>query len=55
MSPLYYNPQYELKREKYDKKRMSINMRNSLFLWSGVLLLGAVLSYFFSISNNVYL
>lgn len=35
-------------REKYDKMKMSIDMRNSFFLWLGLLLLGAILSYFFS-------
>ncbi|MBW6410318.1 DUF3784 domain-containing protein [Clostridium weizhouense] len=33
-------------REKYDKKKMSIDMRNSLFLWSIILLLGVASSYF---------
>ncbi|WLF68971.1 DUF3784 domain-containing protein [Clostridium septicum] len=33
-------------REKYDKKKMSIDMRNSLFLWCIILLLGAIASYF---------
>ncbi|WP_027624961.1 DUF3784 domain-containing protein [Clostridium lundense] len=35
-------------REKYDEKKMSIDMRNSLLLWSGILFIGAVLTYFFS-------
>ncbi len=35
-------------REKYDKKKMSIDTRNSLFLWFGILFLGATLSYFSS-------
>lgn len=35
-------------REKYDKKKMSIDMRNSFLLWAIVLLLGAILSYFIS-------
>ncbi len=35
-------------RKKYDKMKMSIDMRNSFFLWFGILLLGAVLSYLFS-------
>lgn len=35
-------------REEYDKRKMSIDMRNSLYLWFGILLLGAVLAYFFS-------
>ncbi|EQB86122.1 hypothetical protein J2Z44_002719 [Clostridium punense] len=32
-------------REKYDKKKMSLDMRNCLFIWSMILLLGAFLSY----------
>lgn len=32
-------------REKYDKRQMSIDMRNSLIIWAIILLLGAVLSY----------
>jgi hypothetical protein len=35
-------------RDKYDKKKMSIDMRNDLFTWTGILLLGAILSYFIS-------
>lgn len=35
-------------REKYDKIKMSIDMRNSFFLWFGIILLGAILSFFFS-------
>ena len=35
-------------REEYDKKKMSIDTRNSLFLWFVILLLGAVLAYLFS-------
>lgn len=38
-------------REKYDKKKMSVDMRNSLFLWFLILFLGAALSYF---SSNVF-
>lgn len=35
-------------RERYDKKKMSIDMRNSLFLWSIILFSGAILAYFVS-------
>ncbi|KPU43290.1 hypothetical protein OXPF_27310 [Oxobacter pfennigii] len=35
-------------REKYDKKKMSIDARNNFLLWSVILLFGAGLSYFFS-------
>ncbi len=35
-------------RERYDKLQMSLDTRNSLFLWFGILLLGGVLSYFIS-------
>lgn len=34
-------------REKYNKKKMSADVRNDFLLWFGILLLGAVLSYFF--------
>lgn len=34
-------------REKYNKKQMCFDIRNSFFLWFGILLFGAVLSYFF--------
>lgn len=35
-------------REKYDKRKMSIDMRNSLFIWAIILFLGAILSYYIS-------
>lgn len=35
-------------REKYDKKKMSMDMRNSLFLWAIILFIGAIFSYFVS-------
>lgn len=35
-------------REKYDNKKMSIDMRNSLFTWAAILFLGAILSYYIS-------
>ena len=36
------------KRELYDKKRISADARNMLFLWAAVLLVGGLLSYFIS-------
>lgn len=35
-------------REKYDKKKMSIDMRNSFFIWAMILFIGALFSYFIS-------
>ena len=35
-------------REKYDKKKISVDMRNSLFIWAIILFLGAILSYYIS-------
>jgi hypothetical protein len=35
-------------RDKYDKKKMSIDAKNDFFTWSGILLLGTFLSHFFS-------
>ncbi|WP_315122002.1 DUF3784 domain-containing protein [uncultured Clostridium sp.] len=46
-----FNTLSKEEREKYDKKKMSIDMRNSFFLWFGILFLGAALSYF---SSNVF-
>ena len=43
-----FNTMPKEKREKYDKKKMSIDMRNSFFLWSIILFSGAILSYFIS-------
>lgn len=43
-----FNTMSKEEREKYDKKKMSIDMRNSLFLWSIILFTGAILAYFFS-------
>jgi hypothetical protein len=43
-----FNTLEKEERDKYDKKRMSIDARNDFFIWSGILLLGAVLSHFFS-------
>lgn len=43
-----FNSLSKEERERYDKKRMSIDMRNSFLLWAIVLLLGAILSYFIS-------
>lgn len=46
-----FNTLSKEEREKYDKKKMSIDMRNSFFLWFGILLLGAILSY---LVNNYF-
>ena len=35
-------------REKYDKKKMCIDMRNSFFIWAIILFLGAMSSYYIS-------
>lgn len=35
-------------RDSYDKHKMSLDMRNSLLLWTFILLIGAALSYIFS-------
>ena len=35
-------------REKYDKKKMYIDMRNFLFIWAIILFLGAISSYYIS-------
>lgn len=35
-------------REKFNKERMSLDMKNSLFIWVVILLLGGVGSYFIS-------
>ena len=43
-----FNTLSEKERKKYDKKKMSKDMRNSLFLWCVVLLLGGILSYIFN-------
>lgn len=34
-------------KEKYNRKQLALDTRNSLLLWFSVLLLGAVLSYYF--------
>lgn len=36
------------KREQYDKKRISGDMRNKLFIWSAILLVGGLAAYFIS-------
>ena len=36
-----FNTLPEQEREQYDRKRISLDMRNSLFLWSGILAAGA--------------
>jgi len=43
-----FNTLPEEEREKYDKKKMSTDMRNALFLWSVILFSGAILAYFIS-------
>mgnify|MGYP000073381636 len=43
-----FNTMPKDEREKYDKEKMSIYMRNSLFLWSIILFSGAILGYFIS-------
>lgn len=35
-------------KEKYDKKKMSIDMKNSFLIWSIIILLGAFFSHFIS-------
>lgn len=35
-------------RDKYDKNKISLDMRNSLFIWAIILFIGAILSYFIS-------
>ena len=42
-----FNTLPEQEREQYDRKRISLDMRNSLFLWSGILAAGAVCSMLF--------
>ena len=43
-----FNSMSKDEREKYDKKKMSIDMRNSLFIWAIILFLGAISSYYIS-------
>lgn len=43
-----FNTMPKEEQEKYDKKKMSIDMRNSLFLWSIILFSGAISAYFIS-------
>ena len=42
-----FNTLSKEEREQYDQKRISLDMRNSLFLWSGILAAGAVCSMIF--------
>ncbi|MBT9778006.1 DUF3784 domain-containing protein [Clostridium sp. MCC353] len=42
-----FNTLSKEEREKYDRKQISLDMRNSLFLWSGILGAGAVCSIIF--------
>ena len=43
-----FNSLSKKEREKYNQKKISQDMRNSLFLWRLVFLIGAVLCYFIS-------
>lgn len=43
-----FNTLSKEKREQYDKRKMSADMRNSLLLWSTILFIGGVLSYLIS-------
>ena len=43
-----FNTLSKEKRNEYDSKRMSKDMRNSLLLWSAIFFIGGALSYFFS-------
>lgn len=43
-----FNTPSKEEREKYDKKKISVDMRNSLFIWAIILFLGAILSYYIS-------
>lgn len=43
-----FNSLSKAEREQYDQKKMSIDMRNSLFIWAIVLFLGAVSSNYIS-------
>lgn len=42
-----FNTLPKAERDQYDKRRISLDMRNSLFLWCGVLAAGALLSVLF--------
>lgn len=43
-----FNTLSKEEQANYDQKKMSIDMRNSLFLWSILLLSGALFGYFLS-------
>lgn len=43
-----FNTMPKEEQEKHDKKKMSIDMRNSLFLWTTILFSGAIFGYFIS-------
>lgn len=43
-----FNSISKTEREKYNQKKISQDMRNSLFLWSAIFLVGAILCYFIS-------
>ncbi|MDV3427897.1 MAG: DUF3784 domain-containing protein [Bacillota bacterium] len=42
-----FNTLSKEEREEYDKKKMSRDVRNDFFLWSGILFTGAALSWLF--------
>ena len=44
-----FNSLPEEERQRYDKRKLAVDVRNNLFIWSGVLFLGAALSGFISI------
>lgn len=43
-----FNSLSKEQRKKYDELKMSKDMRNSLFIWSAIFVVGGILSYFFS-------
>ena len=43
-----FNTMGKEEREKYDKLKMSADMKNSLIIWAVIMFVGGVLSYFVS-------
>lgn len=41
-----FNTMSKMQREKYDKLKMSQDMRNDLFIWSMIFFIGGLISYF---------
>ncbi|MGG5462810.1 DUF3784 domain-containing protein [Clostridium sp. B9] len=41
-----FNSFSKKERDDYDKNKISIDMRNSFFIWSIILFMGAIFSYF---------